>query len=218
MVRRSASGSVLRVATGASRLRALRWAAVLAGLALGFGIAFFKTLSVALPVGAFVLVATLWWIFWMGRPVLEFTPSGIVVRNLVRTWRIRWADVNWIGEGWTIDRRGGGWAVTIYSKSPIAGVPGRDVPMEEKLRRRQGELPRHVIGCRATRPAGRRPREIVDAVREVAREHEVPVRFAVPAPDQATPYRQMTPTPVQPGGRGDRDPAARGPRHAASGR
>jgi len=180
MVRRSVDGSLLRVATRASRLSALRWALLMSAVALWLAMGFFKALVVAVPVSVLVLVAMAWWICVIGRPVLECNPHGIVVRNLFRSWRIPWRDISWIGEGWTIDRQGGGWAIIICSCTPLSGVRPEDVPMEEKIRRKHGELPRNVIACRATRPARRRPSEIVEAIRTVANEHAVPVRFADP--------------------------------------
>jgi len=180
MVRRSVDGSLLRVATRASRLSALRWALLMSAVALWLAMGFFKALVFAVPVSVLVLVAMAWWICVIGRPVLECNPHGIVVRNLFRSWRIPWRDISWIGEGWTIDRQGGGWAIIICSCTPLSGVRPEDVPMEEKIRRKHGELPRNVIACRATRPARRRPSEIVEAIRTVANEHAVPVRFADP--------------------------------------
>ena len=177
-VRRSVDGLLVRVATRASRLSALRWALLMAAAALWLAMGVFKALVVAVPASVLVLVAMVWWICVIGRPVLELNPHGIVVRNLFRSWRIPWRDISWIGEGWTIDRQGGGWAITICTCTPLSGVRPQDVPMEEKIRRKHGELSRNIIASRATRPARRRPSEIVEAIRTVANEHAVPVRFA----------------------------------------
>jgi hypothetical protein len=173
-IRRSADGSVVRIGTLDSKAFHLiilicAWVIVLVA---PFGI---LPIDAAVQIGlvASVLGVLAWRWIWFKCPVVEFNPAGVVVRNRLRAVRIGWDDVIGFGDAEVgAGEAGNVWVLAVASASPIVGVLRTDVPVAERTRRRQGQPPRNLIGCRAT--TGRPEGQIRSAVRAIGESRAIP--------------------------------------------
>ena len=107
-----------------------------------------------------VCAASVLWSIWRGaRLCTELGPSGIVVRNPYRTYRIGWEQVLWFGNGaWHAGEGEGGpdWVLAIGTSAS-----------------------KRAICCRSTTPTKRNSGlAIIETVQQIATAHAIPFRSA----------------------------------------